>query len=147
MSKNAKINEIISLIFATRRFFNDQMVEKSGNKFSFLQYKTLQYIKERKPLMKEIAEFLGVTPPSATTLADNLIKSKMVERESVKKDRRIVRIVITKKGEGYLKKNARELSQKMEKGLDSLDGKDQENLVRILKKLLSNFNSNHNKNA
>ena len=139
MPKNSKINEIISLIFATRRFFHDQMAEKSGRNFSFLQYKTLQYIKEKKPLMKEIADFLGVTPPSATALADNLIKSNMVERESVKKDRRIVRIVITKKGEGYLKKGAKEISRKMEKGLGLLNRQDQENLVRILGKLLANL--------
>ncbi len=142
MPKQDKTSEIISLIFLTRRFFHEQMADGSRKTFSFLQYKTLQHIKEKKPLMKEIADFWGITPPSATSLMDKLIESEMIKRVPDNKDRRIVRIVITKKGEKHLKKGEAEITRKLKEKLKLLSCSEQENLVEILSKLLGNMKAN-----
>src|ERR1035437_7081387 len=100
-----QIDRIIRLIFATNRLLHEQKEQGSEKQRSYLQLVTLVYVKNKTPLMKEIADFLGIAPPSATSLANTLAKAQLVKRQTDIEDRRIVRIAITKKGESYLEKH------------------------------------------
>ncbi len=135
MAKTDKISQIISLMFTTRRLMHEKISEKTGS-FSPLQFIALKYIKEKKPLMKELADFLSVTPPSATSLIDTLTRSGLIKRQSDPNDRRIVRIAITKKGEEHINKGIEESSRQMRKSLKKLSGKEQDELINILKKII-----------
>lgn len=131
---------IISLIFMMRQLSHEHMVNEKGGGFSFLQFITLRYIKEKKPLMKDVAEFLAITPPSATSLINTLAEAGMVNRLVEAKDRRIVRIIITKKGEKSLLKWQEKIAGNMRKRLETLNKGDHEDLARILIKLSKVFN-------
>src|SRR6266567_682566 len=132
---NDRIEKIISLIFATRRMMFEQKDPKEAKSCSFLHLITLKYIKEGSPLMKDIATFLGIAPPSATSLINNLAKSELVKRSEDKIDRRIVRIEITKEGEKYLHSHKRKTTDHMRKNLEKLTHIEQEQLRRILEKI------------
>ena len=89
--------------------------------------------------MKEIADCLMVTAPSATSLINNLMKDAMVERKEEEEDRRIVRITITKKGNEYLKKEMAAVTNKIRKNLEALTSKEQEQLAKILEKIVNHL--------
>jgi DNA-binding MarR family transcriptional regulator len=134
MPKNDQISEIINLIFNIRQLMHEKLSGHYTKKVSFLQIITLRYIEEKRPLMKDIASYLAITPPSATSLVNSLIKSGLAKRESSKKDRRIVRIEITDSGKKNMKNNLSEVTLRMRKNLESLTKKEQEQLKKILKK-------------
>lgn len=132
---NSRIDRIISLIFSVRKNLHEKKEANKGRNCSFLHFVALGYVQQNKPLMKDIAGFLGVAPPSATSLVNTMIKSELVYREADKADRRIVGIVISKKGEKFLEAHREGMAQKMRANLSKLSASDQEQLERILKKI------------
>ena len=85
--------------------------------------------------MKDVANFLCITPASATSLINRLVKAGMLERHFDKNDRRVIRLFITPKGKEALKKEFRKSSLRLRKILTKLNQKEQENLIRIFQKL------------
>jgi DNA-binding MarR family transcriptional regulator len=134
---NNRIDQLTSLIFATHRFLHDQMSHKNDSGFAFLHIVTLKYIREKKPLMKEIADFLGITPPSATSLVDTLAKAGMVNRLDDPNDRRSVQLEITAKGEKLIEEGMTKMKELMKKNLEVLTEDEQESLSKILAKIIN----------
>ncbi len=137
MSKNRSIEQIISLVFMIRKIMHGNLSQRKKQDVSFLQLVMLHYIKENSPLMKELAEFLKVAPSSATSFVNTLKRKKLVERKPEKRDRRIVRIILSPQGKKYLKTGKSQAIQVMKKGLIKLNQKEQTELVEILKKITS----------
>lgn len=132
---NEKIDQIISLIFMTRRVMHEQVRNEAHKNFSALHFVTLQYVKENKPLMKDLADFLAITPPSATSLINSLVEDKMIKRTTDENDRRLVRIVLTKNGDEQMKKCKQKMTGHMKERLARLDEKEQKELIKILIKI------------
>jgi len=132
---NKRIDRIISLIFTTRRMTHEQKEPHKGKNCSFLHLIALKYVQEQKPLMKEIAGFLGVAPPSATSMVNTLIRSELVHRQAEAGDRRSVRIAITKKGEKFLEAHKKRMAEKMREKLGRLTATEQQQLEKILTKI------------
>jgi len=132
---NDKIEQIISLIFMMRQLSNEKITKEKEGGLSFLQVVSLRYIKEKKPLMKEVADFLAITPPSATSIIKTLSEVKLIDRLAEKRDRRIVRIIITKKGEKILEKWQKKIAISIRERLEKLNKKEQDSLVQLLTKL------------
>lgn len=136
-----KLEQIISLIFRMKQLTHENMQAEKDRNFSFLQFIALRFIKEKKPLMKEVADFLAITPPSATSIINTLTEAGLVNRLTEKTDRRIVRIAITKKGENSLEKWHKKIAGNMRKRLEKLNKSEQENLASILTKLATISNN------
>ena len=77
----------------------DEMCKQAKQlKLTSSQLEVLHCIGEKgNPTMKEIASSLHITPPSVTSVVESLCEKNYLKRESNKKDRRIIRIVITSK--------------------------------------------------
>ncbi|MEI8343780.1 MAG: MarR family transcriptional regulator [Candidatus Moraniibacteriota bacterium] len=129
-----RIERIISLIFTTRRMMHEQKALKSKN-CSPLHLIALGIVQNKKPLMKELADYLGITPPSATSLVGKLAKDELVYRQVEKDDRRIVRILISKKGKKYLETHKKLMAEKMRTNLSRLSMGEQQQFEKILKKI------------
>jgi DNA-binding MarR family transcriptional regulator len=114
---------------------HEQKEPNKGKNCSFLHLISLKYIHENKPLMKDLADFLGIAPPSATSLVNTLAKSELVIREADKGDRRNVRIVISKKGEKFLEAHKKSMAEKMRENLSKLSEVEQKQLEKILEKI------------
>jgi len=138
MNNNKTIEYIISLIFKTDRLIYRRLKkeEKQLDPFSILRLEALRYIAEKKnPSMKEVADYFCITPPSVTSLINSLVKSKVVKRVHDRNDRRAIRLFITSKGRGELKKGINKTNNIMRKVLRQLDTKELKDLIKILEKL------------
>lgn len=129
---------IISLMFSTGRAISKQYFEelKRKNRLSVLQLEALRHVRENKEvLMKDLAKYLFITPPSVTSLVDDLAIAKLVKRSEDKKDRRIIAISLTQKGKKTLAGALERKMEKVGKKIDTLTASEKKALLKILEKL------------
>lgn len=131
-----RIDGIVALIFSTRKKMHEN-ADKKTKSCSFLHMVTLKYVREMSPLMKDIADYLGIAPPSATSLINNLSADGLISREADKNDRRIVKIIITKKGAAYMDKCKKTVTAPLREAIGKLNEKEQKELEKILEKIIS----------
>lgn len=109
---------------------------------TMLQLSALHYLKEQpNGTVTDLAEFLNLSKSSTTQLIERLVKASLVERINDKKDRRIIRLFITKNGEKEFTVLKKRLMEKMQKIFSKIPAEDlceliriQTNLVETLKK-------------
>jgi MarR family 2-MHQ and catechol resistance regulon transcriptional repressor len=136
--KKQSPNETVSALFTafamlkTRLSFKDPLFQ-----LPMAQMETLRLIHEnKKVLMKQVADFLAITPPSATVLVNNLAAAGYVQRNSDKNDRRTIHLSLTKKGSQVLQKGTNQRCKDLEKLLRNLSHNEQFELVNILQKMV-----------
>ncbi len=130
-------NQILETMFKLVRNFKDSISDSFRHSHStMLQCEAMLCIKKHKHAhMGDIAQHFSTTMPTATSLIDKLIEVKYVKRENDPKDRRIVRISLTKSGEKFLDEATKHKSEKMDKLLSYLSEQDKLELLRILNTL------------
>ncbi|OIP78235.1 MAG: hypothetical protein AUK17_02555 [Parcubacteria group bacterium CG2_30_44_18] len=121
----------------TQRLIGDKIRrDEDVGFFSITQLEILRYIDvERQPLMREVAEYLKVTPPSVTFLIDPLVRAGKLRRLSDKKDRRIVRLAITAKGKRALNEGFKKIKGRVGGVFEKLNKKEINNLIKIHQKI------------
>src|SRR3989338_4657064 len=131
------IGQLISMVFATSRLIRERAKDREKiDPFSFLQLETLRYVAEKdNPSMKDIADYLCVTPPSATSLINGLAEAGQLERIHDKNDRRFVRLIVTPKGKTVLASGFKKITTRMQKILSNLNARERSDLFKILEKL------------
>jgi DNA-binding MarR family transcriptional regulator len=130
-----EINEqIIETLFKIARNLKGSMHgDFEHSHLTMLQCQALECVKKKKNAhMADIASHFSTTMPTATVLIDKLIAAKLVKRENDAKDRRIVKIFMTKLGDKFLHKVAKRKSEKMGRVLSYLSEQDKLELLRIL---------------
>ena len=91
---------------------------------------------ERHPTMKDIAEHLRITAPSATALVEHLYARKLVMRKANPKDRRGVRVHPTNKSLRLFSRFTNIKTTAFNEMLSPLSIIDREQLTIILRKLI-----------
>jgi DNA-binding MarR family transcriptional regulator len=132
------INEqILEALFKLVRDFKGSMSDNfEHSHLTMLQCQALECVKKHAGMhMGDIASHFSTTMPTATALVDKLITAKLVRRESDRKDRRIVKISLTKSGERLLSEVKKKRADKMNKLLSYLPKQDKVDLLRILESL------------
>ena len=143
MKKRTTTEKIISLIFNMGRAMKKQCFDenKRGGGLSILQVEALWYIGEGKEvLMKDLASHLFITPPSATSLADDLVKARLVARSEDKTDRRITAISLTPKGKQALASFMKKRMEKVGKKINLLLAEEKKAFLKLLEKLSKDYN-------
>ena len=124
---NKTINtDILELMFTVSRAMKDKMsYESEFINLTYIQMRTLLLIhsKSSSIQMKDIAEHFSIEMPTATSLVNKLYKLDMIERIPDSNDRRIVRIVLSKKGAALLEKIITKHKQRLGKMLSYLTDK------------------------
>mgnify|MGYP003832203245 CR=1 FL=1 len=133
---------LIQLLSQTKRQILSKLRKnKSINLLSFLQAETLEFIEtQTQPTMKEISNFLCITPPSATSIINNLVKLRMLERVSDPHDRRIIRLKITSQGKIFIEKHGQIIENQMQSVLQKLSSEEHSQLINIYKKINNFYN-------
>ena len=91
--------------------------------------------KKEKCIMREISAFLQVADSTVTILVDRLVKRKLVRRELSDEDRRVINIILTDEGKAIYKEHLKAY-QKLCRGiLMTLDDKEQDLYVDLMKKI------------
>jgi DNA-binding MarR family transcriptional regulator len=130
-------DQILEAIFKMMRNFKGAMSENSDHShLTMLQCQALECIKKKVGThMGDISSHFATTMPTATALVDKLITAKLVQRENDAKDRRIVKISLTKQGDKMLIEMKKQRASKMKELLSYLSKQDKLELLRILKVL------------
>jgi DNA-binding MarR family transcriptional regulator len=145
---NTKINDkILEVFFEISRGIKSEMaVDCQTSQLTVLQLQALIFIKRKNTLsMSDIANLFNISLPTATALSDKLINLNLIKRQESEKDRRIVNISLTEKGNALLKKAMKIRHQKMNKVLAYLSLEDRKELLRILGNLSNNIQKNYEK--
>ena len=134
--QHTDIGQLISMIFAVSRLIRERAKDREKiDPFSFLRLETLRYVAEKdNPSMKDVADYLCVTPPSATSLINSLVEAGQIERIYDKDDRRFVRLAVTPKGKTALASGFKKITTRMRRLLSNLNAKERSDLFKILEK-------------
>jgi|GEM_PF-1598410 len=134
-----KIEYLISLFLNTGRLIRGQSspgdvgcVLMHKHHFSMLRVEVVQLIKDEKPTMKRIAEYLHIKAPSATSLINGLVKANHVKRITDQNDRRMVHMVVTKDGEKFLEDGLKHMTEKLKVVLLKLKKGQIDNFIKIM---------------
>ncbi len=131
---NSQISETIFKLFKSMK--PTMSYDSKTFHLTMVQFEALICLKHNSNMqMGDIAECFSITMPSATALVDKLIEMKFVSRNNDSKDRRIVKISLTKQGEKLLEEAMKQRINKMNKFLSSISRKDKEDLLRILQRI------------
>ena len=134
-------NKEISLeetLFTFRRKLKDIFRKESEDLHCPIsQIDTLKYIAEKgTPSMKEIADHLKITPPSATAIIETMQKKNLITRVSNNKDRRTIRVSLTPKAWKFFKSIHEHKIIIFKKMLSKLHDNERKQLIKILNILI-----------
>ena len=139
----SKLNsEIIEHIFVVMKTVKHKMsLCSESSHITAVQFDALKFISANKQVtMSQISDYFSTSMPTATSLVDKLISSKLVTRKDDLKDRRIIKINLTKLGEKILAKAFKSRTNSMNKMLSYLSQSDKKELLRIFKKIVDKTN-------
>ena len=147
MDKNIKtiLNELLVSTF-NEILTIEQTALKSGklNDLSVTEIHTIEAIGMYKPrTMSEVAGDLGITVGTLTTAINNLVKKEYVERQKDEKDRRVVKIVLTKKGKLAYRVHEKFHSDMIKATIEGLTDEEEVLLANALGKLNDFFKNNY----
>lgn len=139
-------NEFEEVIFRLFRLMKENFMSSFAVHLSIVQLHVLIYLKKKgSAQMSDIAENFHIEKPTATSLLDKLVKLKFARRKADKKDRRVVHIILTEKGEAILKEAMEHRSKKINLMLSYLSEKDKKTLLMILGKIVANIKEQYEK--
>jgi MarR family transcriptional regulator for hemolysin len=93
------VREVLDVIPMVMRSLRAEFRSHRGRDLSIPQYRTLMYLR-RTPgkSLADLAEHLGITPPSTSKLVDGLVKRGLVSRQDFPADRRKIVLSLTQAG-------------------------------------------------
>lgn len=111
---------------------------------TMLQMHALRFLKEHPhSTVGEIGELLYMSSSAIAQFTDRLANANFIKRENDTKDRRVVRLSLTPKGEKELLAMRKKMFEKMRTVLTLVPENDLTELVRIHKKILKTLQKNH----
>lgn len=111
------------------------LTEAKSLGFTLSHFEILKHIAVNKSMtMRDIAEKLHITPPSASVLIDTLVQRGLARRETHEEDRRTIYVTLTEKTYQLFKEIHNRKDKVFAEILSNLDSKDKNELIRILKK-------------
>jgi DNA-binding MarR family transcriptional regulator len=137
--------KFIETMFKSTRLMRGYMEYSTDvAQLSILQVQTLSFLKHHKNAqMGEIAEYFHIELSSATSLLNKLVTLQLVERQNDAKDRRLVLISLTEKGETLLQKVLDAKCLHFGKMLSYLSDTEKNELLRLLEKLNERMEQNN----
>ena len=140
MNKNIlPLNEdLVENIFKLSRLMKLNMsFNKDLTHLTMLQLQALIYLKKnQEATISDVANQFKIELPSATSLINNLCKTKILKKKHDPKDKRCIAIGFTNRGSLLFKKAMEERTQKTKKILSFLSDKEKNTLLIIVKKLI-----------
>jgi DNA-binding MarR family transcriptional regulator len=136
MPPSSSVSRLINLFFMTNRSLHQHMQKNVTTSFSFIQFLTIQFVRENGPVnMKDIARFLSITPASATSLVNGLVKSGVLVRTADMHDRRIIRLHASSYGKEQLGDAEKQAKSELKRIFLRLSSNDRNKLAAVLGKL------------
>jgi len=110
--------------------------ELSQGKITIPQYHILDYLYNKgESVMREIADYLFVTPPAVTGIVDKLVKMQLVHRSFRSSDRRIIIVSLTQKGKNVISKIKNQSNELFLAILKGFSPKEKKNFLEVTEKM------------
>jgi DNA-binding MarR family transcriptional regulator len=137
------IQELANTLIGFKRFHLNKDIKPEIRQSEFILLVTLTNLDKNLTgvKIKELKDYLKITPAAVTHLIDSLFKKNLVERLNDSQDRRIVLIKATKKGNNLVITKKNKFITKCEKLVQYLGEKDSQELIRLLNKTFSFLNN------
>ena len=117
-------------------YFQTINAASAGGELSLQELRIIDYIGECEScIMREISEHARVAVSTMTGIVDKMEDKGLVKRERNDEDRRIVRVLLTGKGERIHQANVENYLQLSRSMLESLDEREQSIYMEITKKI------------
>ena len=112
------------------RFIRAEMRRYGARGLSMPQFRTLAFLRhEPGASLSAVAEHLGVTPSTASSIADRLVRQGLIERVAHPEERRRIALTLTAAGSRLLQ-NAQEATRSHVAGM--LEGLSEEQLTAVV---------------
>jgi DNA-binding MarR family transcriptional regulator len=85
--------------------------------------------------MSEIGRFVGISRPNLTPIMDSLVRDSLVERLSSEEDRRIVKALLTAKGQARMQAGQRQAREEMKAAFSGFSNENLKELVFSFKSM------------
>lgn len=134
MRATISYKKVVRDLFTLVQFLREQVkLQPQTPPLSVAQLQALTYIgKHKMPLMREVADFLVMAPPSATSLVSTLLARKLVVRATDATDKRAVRLRLTVNGKRLLARRVAAVSRALSNKCKMLTNAEQVAFARIL---------------
>mgnify|MGYP001561011936 CR=1 FL=1 len=135
--KTSIYGELSELFFETRQIIKQkQPGTGASDPNAWMRLQTMQFIDRGDSVtMHDVAAYLRIKAPSATSLIAHLVTRGMIARE-VGQDRRVVRLSLTPLGKKTLKEYGSSSEKMMRHAFSKLEEAEVGSLCSILKKLI-----------
>lgn len=135
-SQKENTGEIVALWMETARLMKQKFLHAHKGSFNPLQIFALFVITEHDGLtMKELAQHLRITSPSATSMVNRLVRLGWVKRTADESNRKLVRVIVAPKGKKVFGSMMKHQAQSMGEILSILQPSEQKDFARILSHL------------
>jgi len=110
--------------------------ELSQGEITIPQYHILDYLHNKgESVMREIADYLFVTPPAVTGLVDKLVKMQLIRRVFSPSDRRIIIISLTPKGKTVISKIKNQSNELFISLFKAFSAQEKKSFLEVTKKM------------
>ena len=134
--------EVLETIPLVMRTIRTQMRRRRGPDLSVPQFRTLAFLHQTPGAsLSDVAEHLGLTPPSMSKLIDGLVTRGLVTRRESTADRRRVTLLLTDTGTSTFAAAHGATQEFIAKVLLPLADADQQVIVRAMQLLRSTFSA------
>lgn len=132
---NKELSGIILTI--TRSMKNEVLSEVELGNLTLVQLHALMFLNHNpNAQVSDVSRFFKTTLPTSTVLIDKLVDGGYTTREKDERDRRVVRLSLTRRGKDLLGKALQQRQAKIERLLFKLTDDDKRQLIRIMRKLI-----------
>lgn len=108
----------------------------AANELSLTQLRVFGVLRDRKPRMAELAEYLGLDKSTMSGLVDRAAKKGLLARSQSREDARAFDVAMTTTGRMYAERIAAQVEDALGPAIDRLTAAEQRQLTSLLAKLL-----------
>ena len=139
-SPNDCAREVLDVVPLVMRSIRAEIRRNRRNDLSVPQFRTLIFL-NRNPgeQLSNLAEHLGLTPPSASKLIDGLVAKQLVERQASLTDRRCITLRLTPTGKKLLDASYQETQAFFTDLFTGLSISDRSNVIQSMQLLRQVF--------
>jgi len=132
--------ELLEVVPIVMKEIRAQMRSRGSLELTIPQFRVLNFVsRNRGCSLLEVADHLGLTSPSASTLVDALIERGLMTREEDPMDRRRVRLAVTSRGKAILEDATNATLEYLAGKLAGISAEEREVVARAMKILRSLF--------
>lgn len=135
-------HEILEVIPLVMRVIRSEMRQRRAEGLTVPQFRALLYV-DRMPgaSLSEVAEYLGLTLPSTSTLVDGLVARELLLRQSAQEDRRRMTLNLTIEGKSQLEAAQEGTQRQLVERISGLSDDDRGKIVDVMRLLRPLFTS------